>query len=150
MPLKPYGDSMRKLFTTQWRDALKGVPELAMAAQIQFYLPDPTPTYNPTTGQYDTTPTVVWSGMARVQPLRSANSTTNNANDTTVQTVLVSIPILAGLDFDLRPKHRAKVLSAPLNPLLTKFLYVTQEVTDSSNPIERTFIFTVDQETVVT
>jgi hypothetical protein len=150
VPLKPYGDSLTKLFSVQWRDALRVVPEMGMTAQIEFYLPAPKPTYDPVTGTYTSVPTVVWSGMARVQPLRSAAAKANNADDTVVQSVLVSIPIIAGLGFDLRPEHRARVLSAPLNPLLTKYLYVANEVMDSSNPIERTFVFTVNVETKVT
>lgn len=135
------------LFTQRWVDRLKGVPESAMVASVVFYDPDTSQAvYNPATGTYTSTPTTLWTGQARVQPIRSAATRENNANDTTVQSVLISVPIDAGLTFDLRPKHRGRVLTSPLNPLLTKFVYVVQEVLDSSNPIERTFVFSVDQE----
>lgn len=96
------------------------------------------------------TRSVLLRAKARVQPVRSANPKPNMAVDTQQQTVLVSIPISVGKNLDLRPKHRASVVECLNNPTLTKFLYVAQEVLDSSSPVERTFYFTVDIETVVT
>ena len=90
----------------------------------------------------------VYTGKARVQPIRGTSSVNQNANDTTVQSVLISIPIGIGKNLDLRPKHRARVTSAPLNPTVTKYVYVMQEVVDSSNPLERTFVFRVNQEQI--
>lgn len=135
----------RPLFDQRWVDRLSPSVETSMVASVQFYDPNSgTATYDPVTGTYTTTPTVVYSGKARVQPVRSAS----DAADTTVQSVLVSIPIAVGKTLDLRPYHRGKVTSSPLNPTLLNFVYVVKEVMDSSNPLERTFYFTVDQEAV--
>lgn len=85
---------------------------------------------------------------ARVQPLRSAVPHERSINDTRTQTVLVSIPIDIGKTLDLRPKHRGVVVQCDLLPILTNYLFVVAEVLDSSNPIERTYQFTVDIEVV--
>lgn len=90
----------------------------------------------------------VYTGKARVQPIRGTSSVNQNANDTTVQSVLISIPIGIGKNLDLRTYHRARVTEAPLNPTVCKYVYVMQEVVDSANPIERTFVFRVNQEMV--
>lgn len=139
----------RPLFSLEWVDGLKQVPESAMAGSVQFYDPATgSAVYDPATNTYVTVPAIIGptSIPARVQPIRSASSKNNLANDTTVQNVLVSIPIDIGRNIDLRPRHRGKVLSAPLMPVLSNFVYVVQEIMDSSNPIERTFYFTVNQE----
>lgn len=140
------------LFSQAWVDGLKQVPESAMVGTVQFYDPETgAAVYDPVTNSYVTVPSVVGPASipARVQPVRSAAQRNNLANDTTVQTVLVSIPIDIGLNLDLRPKHRAKVLTSPLMPVLSSFVYVVREIMDSTNPIERTFYFSVDQEAKV-
>lgn len=122
-----------------------------MIARVQFY--DPTTAeavYDPDTNTYITVPDILLTCKARVQPIRSAAVKDRAADSTTVQAVLVSIPIELGKNLDLRPRHRAKVLESPLLPVLTKFIFVVREVLDSSNPIERTFYFDVNQEAVQT
>ena len=143
---KPWSNN---IFSQSWVDNLKGSPERAMVATVVFYDPAiSTSTYNSTTNTYTSTPVVLLTTKARVQPQRRANDKSNLANDTSVEMVLVSIPIDTGKNLDLRPRHRAKVTVSPLLPLLTKFVYVVNEVLDSSNPIERTFRFKVDLESV--
>lgn len=122
-----------------------------MVADVQFF--DPTVSeaiYDPVTNAYITVPEILLTCKARVQPIRSAAQKAVPGNSTSVQTVLVSVPIGLAKNLDLRPKHRAKVLDSPLMPVLANFLYVVREVIDSSNPIERTFQFDVNQETVPT
>lgn len=122
-----------------------------MIASVQFY--DPTTAeavYDPTTNTYITVPDILLTCKARVQPIRSAAIKDRAADSTTVQTVLVSIPIGLAKNLDLRPRHRGRVLSSPLMPVLSNFIYVVREVMDSSNPIERTFYFDVNQEAVQT
>lgn len=137
----------RPLFDQRWVDRLSPSVEGSMVATVQFYDPETgTSVYDPETGTYTSTPTVLYAGKARVQPIRSALDKSNGGNDTTLQTVLVSIPISAGKTLDLRPWHRGRVTLSPLNPTLVNFVYVVKEVLDSSNPLERTFHFTVDQE----
>ena len=140
-----------KLFTQEWVDALKDTPERGMNATVRIYDPESgSAVYNPATGTYTTTPDVVYTGMARVQPLRSARAEGAPGNAAYTQTVQFQIPIDAGKLIDLRPKHRVEVTACDLNPQLTKFLFAVQEILDSSNPIERTFLCTVNLESVVT
>lgn len=138
------------IFTQGWVDRLAPATLRTMPAEVEFYDPDLSEAvYDPATNSYiGGTVTSLYRGMARVQPIRSTSSVNNNANDTTVQSVLISIPIAFGKDLDLRTEHRGRVWSAPLMPVLTKFVYVVQEVIDSANAIERTFVMRVDQERI--
>lgn len=101
--------------------------------------------YDTETGEftYPTDEVIIFSGNARIQPIRMARTVNNNAADTTIQTVRVQV---AAPDLVLRPNYKMRVTSSPLNKTLTKFRYVVYDVMDSSNPIERTFDATVDTE----
>lgn len=139
----------RGLFDQAWADNLKGVPELGMKATIRLYDPNVSQVvYNPVTDTWTDVETTLYSGKARVQPLRSAAAKAQGGNDTSVQTVLMSIPIAASLALDIRPAYQVEVLTATLNPSLVGYEYVVTEIVDSSNPLERTFLCTVNQETV--
>lgn len=136
------------IFNPAWVAALRGTPESAMAATVLIYDPNSSGrVYNPDTDTWTDVQTPVWTGKARVQPLRSANNKDQPGNETTVQTTLVSIPVDAVTE-DFRPGLQMDVLTAPLNPALLTYQFVLQEIMDSSNPLERTLMFTVDQETV--
>lgn len=136
------------LFNPAWVARLKGAPESAMAATVYIYDPNSsTEVYDADTDTWTETPTSVYSGRGRVQPLRSANDREQPGNETTVQTVLVSIPITTNT-LDFRPGLQMEVLTAPLNPSLLTYKFVLQEILDSSNPLERTLMFQVNQETV--
>jgi hypothetical protein len=136
----------KDLFSPAWVDSLKGAPESAMDATVRLYWPATGAVYDPETNEYTTGPDeVLYEGKARVQPLRVAARVDSPGNDTTVQQVLFSIPI-ATRTVDFRAQMSARVLSAPLNPSLTGYAYVLREIMDSSNPIEKTLLFEVDQE----
>ena len=136
-----------ELFNPEWVKALKGAPESAMSATVMIYAPNTsTEVYDPDTDTWTSVPTIIYSGPARVQPLRSANSKDQPGNETTVQTVLVSLPVITS-DINFRPGQRMDVLAAPLNVSLLTYQFVLHEITDSSNPLERTLMFTLDQET---
>ena len=124
------------IFSPEWVARLSSVPERTMNATVEFLDP--------------ATRTVILTTKARVQPVRSSNPKPNSVADTQQQVVLVSIPISVGKNLDLRPRHRAAVKACVNMPTLTKFVYVVQEVLDSSNAIERTFYFMVDIEVSVT
>lgn len=126
----------KDLFTDKWVNGLKAAPESGMAGEIEIF--SYTVTYaNFVPTQVDT---ILWSGKARVQPLRTANQKSVPGDDSKVQQVLVSIPVDA-IDVELRSdKHFVRVTKAPLNPTLAGFKYAVREVMDSSNPIEKTFI----------
>jgi hypothetical protein len=134
------------LFTAAWVGAVKSVPERGMAASIRLYELSGEPVYNPTTDEWSTPETTLYSGKARVQPLRSANLKKVAGNETTTITYLFSVPIEnAGLD--IRTGQQVEVTDSPLNPSLETYLFVVSEIADSSNPVERTFMAVVNQET---
>lgn len=136
----------RDLFSPAWVEALRGAPESAMDAVVRVYDPNTANAIlDKTTNTYSNNFTVVYDGIARLQPLRSVTQQNNAGNPTTVQTVLFSIPI-AYKTLQLRPGLQATVLSSELNPSLVNYQYVISEIIDSSNPIEKTFLCTVDQE----
>lgn len=134
------------VFTQEWVDALKGVPESAMPASVQIWRKDGEPQYDETTNTYTQAKTIWYEGKARVQPIRNASDKVQPGDSTTVQNVLISVPIGAVKDADFRPQNQARVTVSPLNPALCKYQYVLQEIMDSSNPIERTLMFVVNQE----
>lgn len=150
MPLKPYG-SPATIFTQRWQDELAPVAESAMAATIRIYDPRISEAgWDFELGEYvgGTGPTTIYSGSARVQPLRSATEKAQPGDTALTQAVLVSVPIgkAEGLVFDTF--HLGEVTSAHLNPDLLRFVYSVREVVDSSNPFERTLLFSVNQEAV--
>lgn len=133
-----------ELFTPEWVNALKGTPESGMAATIAIYDPETIP-YNPVTKKYDGIPIYIYEGKARVQPIRAESERYQVGNSTSIQNVRVSIPIDA-IEIDLTTAHRVQVLDSSLNPLLLEYEYVVSKIMDSSNPIEKTFQCTVNQE----
>ena len=139
------------IFTQEWVDRLAPVPKLAYAATVKVFDPNTgdlvfVPGTDGEPPRYTGDHTTIYAGPARVQPLRQGVLQVNNADDTVVQSVLVSI---TGASLDIRPKHRMTVTSAPLNPVLKAYEYVVHEVMDSSNPIERTVLCKVDTEVEV-
>lgn len=143
----PLVSSPLPVFTQRWVDGLKGVPQSGMAAEVEMYVLGDR-VYNEATNQYDYEKTVLYSGKARVQPLRSATPRIMPNNTTSVQTVLISLPIDAVKAEDIRPSVQVRVRKADLNPSLLKYQYVIKEIVDSSNPLERTFLTEVNQEAV--
>lgn len=146
----------RTLFSPAWQEALRGAPESAMDATVLIFDTNTTgDVYNPDTDTWTRVVTTVYgpgvgdvTGKARVQPLRGTNTIEQSGNETGVQTVLVSLPI-ATKAIDFRPDMRLNVLTSRLNPSLVHYQFVLTDIVDSSNPIERTLMFSVDQETVV-
>lgn len=139
-----------QLFTQAWVNAIKGTPEKGMTATIKLY--DPTITdavYDPATNTYVNTTEPLYEGKARVQPLRSSRQINQAGNPSYGQVVQFQIPIDEGKLLDIRPRHRVEVTACDLNPALMNFLYAVHEVMDSSNPVERTFVCTVNLETVI-
>lgn len=137
----------RALFSQPWVDSLKGAPESAMVSEVIITNPhSSTRVYDPDTDEWNDVSTLVYTGKARVQPLRSAAEKATLGNETTVQTVLVSIPISTN-SIDFRPGLILEVLVADLNPSLLGYQFVLNDIVDSSNPFERTLMFQVNQET---
>lgn len=135
------------LFDQAWVDGLKHIPEMGMVAQIEIYDPELSEmVWNNGTNEYETSEgPPLYTGKARVQPLRSAGQKAVPTNSTSTQTILFSIPI-ANKALDLKTHYQVRVLEATLNPALVPLTYVISEFIDSSNPLEKTFYCTTDQE----
>lgn len=134
------------LFTPQWQAGLKGIPEQAMVAQVEII--DPRlgeGEYDPVTNTWVGGPVTLYTGKARVQPLRSASRAPVPGASTTTQTVLISLPVET-LSIPFEVSHVLKVIDGGLNPDLVRYQYRIKELMDSSNPIERTIMCEVDQE----
>jgi len=144
MPLRStYGP----LFTSQWVAELKSTPESAQIATVSIVTPGAA-TYDPATDQWVGSGTLMYAGPARVQPMQAAANREVRGNETTVQRVLFSLPIDLARGIDFRTGWLGRVTASPLNPSLLHYQYVLTEIVDSSNPIETTLLFSVNQETV--
>ena len=146
----------RPIFTQKWQDGLAPAAETAMPAVVRIftlgervYVPEENDYVVETIQLYGPIDGVEGSGKARVQPLRSSRYEIQPMDSTYVQTVLISIPIGAAQGVDFRPGNQARVLESPLNTINTDYQYVLNEIVDSSNPFERTLLFTVNLETAV-
>lgn len=126
----------RPLFTQRWVDGAKAAPESAMIAEIAIYTYDKT--YDVDTDTWDVETTTWYEGKARVQPLRGANLADQRGDDTLIQTFLFSIPV-AVQGLPLTTAMDVRVLNGGLNATLTSFDFRITEISDSSNPIEKTF-----------
>lgn len=135
----------KDLFNTEWVAGLRGVPEAGMKASVEIFLPG-TPVYNPSTNDYTSVKSVAYEGKARVQPLRAPGKRDTPANTTWVLAVLVSIPVDA-LSTDLVVgAHQMAITKSPLNADLLRYRFILNDAVDSSNPLERTLYFTLNQE----
>lgn len=146
----------RPIFTQRWQDGLARSVETAMPAVVRIftvgesvYVPEENDYAIETVTLYGPTEGVPGSGKARVQPLRSSRYEIQPMDSTYVQTILISIPIGEAQGVDFRPGNQARVLESPLNTINTDYQYVLNEIVDSSNPFERTLLFTVNLETAV-
>lgn len=132
-----------QIFTQAWVDALKHVPENAMAAKIRVYsIVDEV--YDPELNKYVVEEETHYEGKARVQPFRMEVQTYQPGNPTSIQNVRIQIPV--DDNFDVRMGMKVRVSDAPLNNVLEEYVFEVSGVMDSSNPFERTFNCQVDQE----
>lgn len=134
------------LFSPEWQAGLKGVPEQAMVAIVEIINPNTSGgIYDPVTNKWLADPEILYSGKARVQPLRSASRASVPGASTTTQTILISLPVET-LSIPLEVSYVVRVTNGGLNPDLLRYQYRIKELMDSSNPIERTLQCEVDQE----
>lgn len=85
---------------------------------------------------------VVQNVPARIQPIRASVHKASAVNPTEVQNFLVSMPVTSRVPVLLGTRMR--VVSSPLNPTLEDLTFSLREISDSSNPLEWTLVFTVD------
>lgn len=97
-------------------------------------------------GTYSVQNTPIWSGNARIQPIRNTVSTQRAANPTTTRMVQFWIDFPPELDIDVRPGLRIAVEIGGNDPWLTKYLYVVLGSLNSAQAWQRTIDTQVDLE----
>lgn len=133
------------IFTQGMVDAMQPSVTSVMPAEGRIYR-SKRGEYNEVTNTYPLVYIYDITSEMRVQPLRSATPRIIPNNTTDVQTVLVSVPINALGNTDVRPGDQVRVTKSPLNASLLRYTYIIFEVMDSSNPLERTVLCRSDQE----
>jgi hypothetical protein len=142
MPREP-----RPIFTERWQEGLSAVAKTGMPATLRLFRLGER-VYDPATNTYVDTTETLYTGKARVQPLRSSRFEPAPMDSAYWQTVLISIPIEDAQGVDFRVADQARVTEAPLNEALLKYQFAVNEIIDSSNPFERTLLCSVDLEAV--
>jgi len=122
-----------------WVAAARVSAESMMVATGTIFDPNSTDTtWVDGVGQV-TTPATLGTGKMRLQPIRSATAPDGKR----IQAVQVSVP-LGFLSVPARVGLGLTVTSSPFNHDLETYVYTCIEVADSSNPVERTMIFSVN------
>lgn len=124
----------RNLFTSRWQSGLVSGQVAAQPATVKVFTRSTTYVSNlPVVVE-----TSLYNGEARVQPVRTPRRNPEVGDTREDQTVRFQLK-LNSLEFSADTMY-VRVLTCPLNPALVNGeVYVLREVTDSSNPIERTF-----------
>ena len=147
MPVRAMVLKRFKPFTQEWVNSLAHAPESGMVGAILVTdVRGLTKVYDldTDTWTYPTAPTV-YSGKARVQPIRSEVYRTRPGDSTNVLAIRFSIPV-GSIGTDIRPGMQVEVTAAPLNPSLLEYVFYVSEGVDSTNPIEKTFHAVTDLE----
>ena len=131
-----------ELFSQEWVDENKDVPESAMNCAITITRITGTGAWDPVTGTVSSTTTTVLTTKARIQPLRSAVPKEVPGNDTFTQVMLVSYPVTKTAT--VKVGDILKVTASPLNADLLRYDFRVKELMDSGNILERTIQCEVD------
>ena len=134
-------------FSENWQAQLKGTQELWHNCSINIYT-EVRGKFDPETGETPVTEVQVYSGMARVQPVRASRDVNVVDDRTTQQVARFQI---SDTSINLTPDMWVKVVDSPtagstLNPSLSRYRFKLREVVDSGNLIERTFEAVMDNE----
>lgn len=142
----------RPIFTQEWQDGAARAVETAMPAVLSIYRLGER-VYVPEENAYVAETIYLYGGeegaKGRVQPLRSSRYEPAPMDSTYSQVILVSVPIAAAQGVDFQVADIVRVLSSPLNTINTKYRYTVTEISDSSNPFERTLQCVMNLETRV-
>lgn len=138
-----------KPFTPEWVAALQHVPETAMAATITVVRPGAgQPTYDPETDTWtDPAGTTLYSGKARVQPIRSEVQRERPGDTTKVLAIRFSVPV-SSINTSIQFHDVVTVTASPMNTTLLGYTYYVTDPVDSSNPLEKTFHAEINLEDV--
>ena len=135
----PLSRPNRALFTSRWQSGLVPGQVAAQSATVKVF----TRTVTYVNNLPVVVETSLYNGEARVQPVRTPRRNPEVGDTREDQMVRFQLK-LNSLEFSADTMY-VRVLTCPLNPALANGdVYALREVTDSSNPIERTFEAVVD------
>ncbi len=97
-------------------------------------------------GTYVVTNTPIWSGNARIQPIRNTVQTWRASNPTTTRVVQFWVEFPPELEIDLKPGLRIAVEIGGNNPWLTEYQYVVIGSMNSSHAWQTTIDTQTDLE----
>lgn len=130
----------------RWVTHNRAAVESAMLATIEIFDPNVgTSTYNAATNSWTSSRTVLWTGKARIQPVRNAALRANMGNPTSIQEVEVHIPLDEDTP-DVRPNYQIFVVSSPFDTSLEKYIITVRGSVNSTNPWHKIVRGEIDQE----
>lgn len=139
---------IRGVFDPRWVFHHRGVASSFQVCSVDIYNENLSArTYNPTTNTWTADASVIWSGNARIQPVKTSSQRNVMTDSTFVREVSVQIDFAGTSIVDIRPGNYLIVTNSPYDQMLKKFVYVVRSVMGSSNPWQRTLICEVDMET---
>ncbi len=134
----------RSFIDPRWLIHNKPVIEAGMLATIEVFNPKVNQgVYDAATNTWTSSREVLWTGKARVQPVRNAALRANMNNPTSIQEVEIHIPIDAP---DIRPNYQVFITDAPYDPSLEGYIVTVRGSVNSSNPWHKVVRGEIDQE----
>jgi len=100
--------------------------------------------YNPTTNSWTGSRTVLWTGRARIQPIRKPSNADSESNPSQVS--MVEVHFNHPGDLDVIAGSQIFVTKAPYNTSLEKMILTVLSSTNSSNAWNRVLVCQIDEE----
>jgi hypothetical protein len=130
----------------RWLTHNRAILEGGMLATIEVFNPGiGGSTYDAATNTWTSARTVLWTGKARVQPVRNAALRANMANPTSIQEVEIHIPLAADTP-DIRPNDQIFIVDSPYDSSLQHYIVTVRGSVSSSNPWHKIVRCEIDQE----
>lgn len=110
-------------------------------------------TYDAATNTWTSSRSVLWTGKARLQAVRSASNRQNKMNPTSIQEVEVHIDLrgntLAGAEYtmpEIRPSYQIFITDSPYDETLESYILTVRSSVTTSNPWGRMLLCEIDEE----
>lgn len=144
----------RSAIHPKWLTHNNAVASDFMLADIEVFDPKASDsTYNPTTNEWTSARSVLWTGKARIQAVRKTVMRDVESNPTGFQLFEVHIDMrgntLEGSENempDIRPNHQLFVTSSPYDESLEGYIFIILGTLSTSNPWGKMLQCEVDQE----
>lgn len=110
-------------------------------------------TYDAATNTWTSSRSVLWTGKARLQAVRSASNRQNKMNPTSIQEVEVHIDMrgntLEGAEYtmpEIRPSYQIFITDSPYDETLESYILTVRSSVTTSNPWGRMLLCEIDEE----